>query len=75
MADDIQATDPSKAIQILRAGDVSVPLIPDDNTVHPEVAKLRERFLSGADLSKFDLQRLILATAEGGGGNGNCNVC
>jgi len=68
---------------VIRAKDVSVPIstgvtgfagIPGE---FPEdLLKIRADFLEGKEVSRRDLTRLMLRSAEGGGGgNGNCNLC
>lgn len=74
MSDDIQPKATAGAIQIIRAADVSVPVVPNESKFTPEIERLRGDFLNGKDLSRFDLQRIVEAAAEGGG-NSNCNIC
>ena len=63
-------------VGILRATDVSIPLAASNNRELPEeIQRLRTEFLRGKELSREDLSRLVMSGAEGGGGNGNCNIC
>ena len=64
-------------IQVLKAKEVEIPMTPTRPALaEPEyITKLRQRFLSGDEVGPEDLRRLMVASAEGGGGNGNCNIC
>ena len=62
-------------IEIIKARDIQVPVRPVEDFLTPELLKARSAFLAGRDISRDDLARLVIASAEGGGGNGNCNVC
>jgi hypothetical protein len=74
MANEVQPKATAGAIQIIRAQDVSVPVMPNEGKFSPEIERLRDDFLNGKDVSRFDLQRIVEAAAEGGG-NGNCSIC
>ena len=60
-------------VQILKARDVAVPMVPTAPGVSPEILRLRSEFLAGRKLSPDELRDIVLASDEGG--NGNCNIC
>lgn len=76
MAENIQAKAAVRSIEVLRAGDVTVPLVRTEDSLPPEMVELRNQFMAGKNLAEKDLARLVQATAAKlAETNGNCNVC
>jgi hypothetical protein len=69
----------SQGVQVIRASNVEIPLTESSGSggaliPSAELLDIRSAFFSGKALSHDQLATLV-RSAEGGGGNGNCNIC
>jgi hypothetical protein len=67
--------EPIEPIRVIRAGEVEIPVTAmQPKLPSQEVLRIWDDFTKGKDITRFELQRVLLNAAEGGG-NGNCGIC
>jgi hypothetical protein len=65
-------------VRIIRVSNLELPIDKSEEQEDPKVAELVQRYQAGEQLTKEDLDFIVLARPKKPGGspaNGNCNVC
>ncbi len=62
------------SLTVLRCKELEIPVPGELTAVNPEIEKMRNKFISGGDLSKEELGFLV-GSSVAAAGNGNCNAC
>ena len=66
---------PDDTIKVIRAAEVVLPVTATQpKPPSEEVVRIWDDFMKGKDITRVELQRVLLYSAEGGG-NGNCGIC
>jgi hypothetical protein len=72
---DDKGKDSGDSIKVIRAGDVVVPVTATQpKPPSAEVVRIWDDFVNGKDITRVEMQRVLLHASEGGG-NGNCGIC
>ena len=75
--DDV-GTETPREMKIIRANNVEIPVSQQPTlsaAENAELLKLRSAFFAGEKLEPEQLNKMMLMSMEGGGGNGNCGIC
>jgi len=80
MPNEVDITESSTGVKILRANNVEFPLTEQSQTLNEadsaELAKLRSAFIAGEKLKPEQLNKMMaLATERAAARNGNCDIC